>query len=154
MISDDLEEDTEIPIRAGHIFEAVFPESIPLNDPDIRFTKIEEEDAYAKYYVITVYRNGPSARILPLREFRIERSGLTISRQRIFNDDGQVVSDIHYSDPEQIDKYTLPGKINIERPLDGYTLELEIKDWVVNSVFKDDTFSLEPVEGIKVIRFK
>ena len=65
LISDDLEEDTEIPIRAGHIFEAVFPESIPLNDPDIRFTKIEEEDAYAKYYVITVYRNGPSARILP-----------------------------------------------------------------------------------------
>lgn len=154
LISDDLEEDTEIPLRAGHIFEAIFPESIPLKDPDLGYAVIEEKDAQAKYYVLTVDNIHSFPRIRSLRQFWIERVGLTISRQRIFNGAGQVVSDIHYSDPEQIDKYTLPGKINIERPLDGYTLELEVKDWVVNSVFKDDTFSLEPVEGVKVIRFK
>ncbi len=154
LISEDLEEDTEIPIRAGHIFEAIFPEPIPLDDSDLGYAVIEEEDTQAKYYVLTVNSIGSSPRILSLRQFWIERAGLTISRQRIFNDDGQIVSDIHYSDPVEIDKYALPRKINIERPLDGYTLELEIKDWVVNSVFRDDTFSLEPVEGVKVIRFK
>jgi outer membrane lipoprotein-sorting protein len=154
LISEDLEEDTEIPIRAGHIFEAIFPVPIPLDDSDLGYAVIEEEDAQAKYYVLTVNSIGSFPRILSLRQFWIERAGLTISRQRIFNDDGQVVSDIHYSDPVQIDKYALPRKINIERSLDGYTLELEIKNWVVNPVFKDDTFSLEPVEGVKVIRFK
>lgn len=154
LISDDLEEDTEIPIRAGHIFEAVFPKTIPLEDPDLSYSKIEEEDAHAKYYVVRVSRIGTSRQILPLREFTIERAGLTISRQRIFNEDGQVVSDITYSDTVPIDKYMLPRKINIERPLDGYTLDLEFKDWVVNPDLKDDTFRLEPVEGVQVIRFK
>lgn len=154
LISDDLEEDTEIPIRAGHIFEAIFPESIPLDDPELGYAVIEEEDAHAKYYVVRVSRIGFSRQILPLREFTIERAGLTISRQRIFNEDGQVVSDITYSNTVPIDKYMLPRKINIERPPDGYTLDLEFKDWVVNPDFKDDTFRLDPVEGVRVIRFK
>ncbi len=154
LVSEELEKNPEIPIRAFHIFEAIFPRTIPLEDPDVLYTKIEEEDAHAKYYVLTVYRSESSPRIRPLREFRIERAGLTLSGQRIFNDKGQVISKISYSNPERIDKYTLPRKIHIERPLDGYTLDLEFKDWVVNPVFKDMAFNLEPVEGVKVIRFK
>ncbi len=154
LVSEELEKNPEIPIRAVHIFEAIFPRAIPMEDPDVLYTKIEEEDAHAKYYVLTLYRYESSPRIRPLREFRIERAGLTITRQRIFDDTGQIISKIAYSNPERIDKYTLPRKIHIERPLDGYTLDLEFKDWVINPVFKDTTFSLEPVEGVKVIRFK
>lgn len=154
LIADDLEKNPEIPIRAVHLFEAILPQTIPLDDPFLLYSKIEEEDTNASYYVVRISRGGSSPRILPFREFRIERAGLTISEQRIFDGDGQVVSDIHYSAPVQIDTYTLPRKINIDRPLDGYTLDLEFKDWVVNPAFKEDTFRLEPVPGVKVIRFK
>ena len=157
LISDELEEDPKIPIRAYHIFDAVFPKAIPLNDLVRGYAKTEEEDAHVKYYVLRVSRVDSFPRIRPLREFWIERVGMTISRQRIFDEDGRIVGDITYSDAVRIDKYTLPRKINIKRPLDGYTLELEFKDWQVNPSFREDAFRLEePVEleGVRVIRFK
>ncbi|MBN2241326.1 MAG: hypothetical protein JW793_01450 [Acidobacteria bacterium] len=154
LISDELEENPEIPIRAGHIIEAILPEPIPLDNPAIRFEKTEEEDSQAKYYVLRVSRLDSSPRIRPLREFKIERAGLTISSQRTFDEEGRVLGDIAYTEPVQIDRFPLPEKIHIERPQDGYTLDLEFSDWSVNPDFKDDTFSLEPVSGVKVIRFK
>lgn len=154
LISDELEKNPEIPIRACHIFEAIFPEAIPLNDLVYRYAKTEEEDANVKYYVLRVSRDDSFPRIRPLREFWIERVGMTISRQRIFDEEGRIVGDITYADAVQIGKYTLPRKINIKRSLDGYTLDLEFKDWEVNPVFREDAFRLEPVSGVRVIRFK
>jgi len=154
LISDDLEKSPQIAIRASHIFEAILPRTIAVDDPALPYVKTEEDTADAKYYILRVYYNDLSSRLRLLREFTIERSGLTISRQRIFDDEGRVVSDIAYAQAVQIDKYTLPLKISIERPMDGYTLELEFKDWVVNPDLKDTTFTLEPVKGVKVIHFK
>ena len=48
----------------------------------------------------------------------------------------------------------MPRKIHIERPLDGYTLELEITDWTINSDIEDKTFDLKPPPGVKPKRFK
>jgi outer membrane lipoprotein-sorting protein len=154
LISDDLDEKPKIPIRASHILDAIFLKTIPPQDPDIRIAKTEEEDENAKYYVVEVYRDDTSRRLHPLRKFWIERAGLTISRQRIYNDSGQIVSEISYSDTAQYEEFAMPRKINIERPLDGYTLELEFKEWIINSDIKDEAFELQPLPGMKVIRFK
>ena len=154
LISDDLVRNPKIPIRAEHILDAIFIKTIPIQDPEILVARTEEEDKYAKYYVLEVYRDDPSRRLHPLRTYWIERAGLTISRQRIYNDEGQIAGDISYSDTVGYGKFTLPGKIHIERPLDGYNLDLEFKDWVINSDIKDETFELQPPAGAKVIHFK
>ena len=54
----------------------------------------EEQDERAKYYVLEVFRNDHSPRLQLLREFWIERAGLTLSRQRIYDDGGHLVGDI------------------------------------------------------------
>jgi outer membrane lipoprotein-sorting protein len=154
LISDDLDEKPKIPIRASHILEAIFLKTIPLQDPEILIAKIEEEDENAKYYVVEVFRDDTSRRLHPLRKFWIERAGLTISRQRIYDDSGQIVSEITYSDTAQYEEFAMPQKIQIERPLDGYTLDLEFKEWSINPDIEDETFELQPPPGMKVIRFK
>jgi outer membrane lipoprotein-sorting protein len=154
LISEDLDERPKIPIRASHILEAIFLKTIPLQDPEIQFAKDEEEEENAKYYVVEVFRDDTSRRLHPLRKFWIERAGLTISRQRIYDDSGHVVSEITYSDTAQYEEFAMPRKIHIDRPLDGYTLDLEFKEWSVNSDIKDETFELQPLPGMKVIRFK
>lgn len=155
LVSEDLDENLEIPIRATHILDAIFPKTIPLHDSKILYTKIEKEDEHSKYYVLEVFRNDPSRRIHKLREFWIERSGLTLFRQRVYDDEGRgrIVGNILYSDVAQYEKYTMPRKIRIERPLDGYNLDLEFKDWKINPVIKDEKFDLQPLEGVKQIRF-
>lgn len=153
LISEELEEPLEIPIRASHIFEAIFPKAVSLQDPEIHISKLEDEDTYNKYYVLPVYRVGSSNILYPLREFRIERAGLTLSRQRIYDNAGHLVSEISYSEMSRIENYALPGKIHIERPLDGYALDLEFRNWKVGPDFKDGAFKLEPPSGAKVKHF-
>jgi len=154
LISEDLDEKPKIPIRASHILEAIFLKTIPLQDPEILIARTEEEDENTKYYVVEVFRDDTSRRLYPLRKFWIERAGLTISRQRIYNDSGQIMSEIEYADTVKYEEFAMPRKIYIERSLDGYTLDLEFKDWIVNTDIKDETFELQPLPGMQVIRFK
>jgi len=148
LVSDDKEETPKITIRATHILQAVLPETIPLDDPTIRLSRIEARDESAKYYVLTVYRSNGTFLLRPLREYQIERAGLTLARQRIFNDDGRLIADITYSDVSPCDNFMLPGEINIDRPVDGYTLNLKFTDWRVNPVLEEDRFKLEPPDGV------
>jgi hypothetical protein len=154
LIADDGQEKLKIPIRAAHIYQALLPETIPTQDRDIRISKIEERDARASYYLLTEYREESSLFLRPVREIRIERQSLTLSRQRIFDSEGRILSDISYSNMKQHDTFFLPGEIHMERPMDGYTLDLELKDWRTNPDIKDEVFQLEPPDGVKVIRFK
>jgi hypothetical protein len=154
LISEDMTEKLKIPIRAAHLYQALLPDAVEKDNPEIRVSKIEDRDENTKYYILTVYREDDSLVIHPMREIRIERAGLTISRQRTFDDEGAVQADIIYSDVKPYGKYFLPGKIHLERPLDGYSLDLEFNDWQINPEFKEDIFTLEPPEGVEVIRFK
>ena len=54
----------------------------------------EESDPGAKYYVLSVYREGATKRIHTVRKIWIERSSLSIARQQVYLDEGQLVSDI------------------------------------------------------------
>jgi hypothetical protein len=161
LISNDLKENQKISIRATHIFEAIFPKSVQHQDAQIRYSMVENDVrekgvVVAKYYIIEVYRSTATSLLQPLRKFWVERSGLTISRQQVYNEEGGIVSDITYSNTIKIEEFTLPLIIHIERPLDGYSLEMEFKkdDWQLNPVFTDDTFKLQPASGVQVIQFQ
>jgi len=155
LISDDLEESPKIPIRATHVYQAILPQPISIHDPEFRISKTERRDENTAYYILTVYGDNGSLLLVPLREFQIERVDLTISRQLVFDTEGQVEADISYSDVKKQGEYFLPGKIRMKRPLDGYNLDLELKDWEMNNpVLTDDKFKLDPPPGVKVIHFK
>jgi outer membrane lipoprotein-sorting protein len=141
----------QVPIRGEHIFEAVFPQSIQLGAPGLLYSMEEEADAEAKYYVLSVYREGTGKRIYVLRKIWIERSAMAIARQQVFLDEGQIASDITYSGETEVDGFKLPLRMHIDRPLDGYSLSLDFKSWRIDPDLPDNAFSLKLPEGVKII---
>jgi len=45
----------------------------------------------------------------------------------------------------------LPLKMHIDRPLDGYALDMEFKNWRINPDLADNAFILTPPEGAQII---
>ena len=141
----------KIPIRGGHVFEAIFPQSINLDSPSTRYSKEEASDSVAKYYVLGFYTEGDDQRLATNRRLWIERSSLTISRQQIYDRDGGIMSDIAYSDPVLTDGYYMPSKLHIDRPMNGYALDMEFKSWRINPNLADNAFVLTPPAGAQII---
>ena len=65
-----------------------------------------------------------------------------------------MVSDILYSDEVQIDGFPLPLQIHIDRPVDGYMLDLKFKGWSINPELPDDAFELTAPPGAETVRLK
>jgi hypothetical protein len=91
-----------------------------------------------------------------LRRIWIERTRLTIARQQVFSEEGKVASDISYSEQTIVDGFSLPLKIHIDRPMDGYLLDLEFNEWKVNSPELGDNatvnaFEMPPPPGANIV---
>jgi len=64
------------------------------------------------------------------------------------------LSDIIYSNEVRIDNYDLPLRIHIDRPMDGYILDLTFKNWSLNPDLPGDAFKLAPPPGAETIRLR
>ena len=140
--------------RPIHIFEAIMPKPIALNQPDLRVALEEDQDSRDKYYVLSFYRNGDGRRLFPLLRIWIERFDLTVAREQTFGERGQVEGDVHYSSRSLIEGLMLPLSIKMIRPEDGYSLEFQFKNWRVNPDLPPDAFSMAPPPGAERILLK
>jgi hypothetical protein len=143
----ELEENGEALVftaRPVHILEAILPRPLMLHQPDLRISGTEEEDARAKYYVLTLLRETGGVEIQTLRRLKIERSEMAVVEDETFTEAGGVASIVDYSDLARFDGVVLPREIRIERPGDGYSLDLHFKDWRVNPNLDDAAFVLNP----------
>jgi len=147
-----------VPIRGPHLFEAIFPQSAAIDSHWLWVVLEEQTDEHASYYVLNFSREGdPKSvprRIHILHKIWIERSALTIARYQVFSDEGSIVSDIVYSKEVRIDSFDLPLQIHIDRPMDGYTLDLTFKNWSLNPDLQGEAFKLSPPPGAEIIRLK
>jgi outer membrane lipoprotein-sorting protein len=140
--------------RPVHIYEAILPQAVPVDQPDVRISLKEAQDAQAKYYVISVFKEMPSPWIQTIREIWIERSNLVLARQIVYEGDGRVVSRVFYQRMTLQYGAPLPLSMRIERPTDGYTIDLEFKNWRVDPSLPADAFVLTPPPGARVITLK
>ncbi len=140
--------------RPIHIFDAILPQAVVLNEPDSYVALEEEQDVTAKYYVLSFYKSLGNHRLRPLRRLWVDRSILAVTRQRIFNESGEILSNIQYSNLTPNDTVLLPLAIHIERPLDGYTLDLKFGSWHLNPELPDNAFVLTSPQGAEMIQLK
>lgn len=152
----DLEraENIDIPIRGKHIYESIFPHGIQVDLPGYFYSLEEQTGTDEKYYILSGYRQGTGNRIHTVRRLWIERSSLSISRQQLFLEDGRIESDITYKQEIEIDGIKLPLHMHVDRPIDGYALNLEFKSWRINPNLPDNAFSLQLPEGVQIIHLK
>jgi len=140
--------------RPIHIFDAIMPPPVSLSSPDLRILKAEEQDAEAGYYVLTLCQETGTQELKVLRRLWFERSQLVLAKDETFTDGGQIAGIVRYSDFGTFDGVVLPRSIVIERPLDGYSLDLRFNNWRVNPALDDAAFVLNPPPGAKRIILK
>jgi outer membrane lipoprotein-sorting protein len=139
--------------RPIHIYEAILPQAIDFTENGLRIAMREEQDTQAKYYVLSLYKETAPPKLLPVREIWVERSTMTIARQVVYEPDGAVASRIDYHQMSS-DPVPLPLSMRIERPADGYSIDLEIRSWRLNPSFESNAFHLAPPPGAQHIILK
>src|ERR1700676_4765240 len=101
-------------------------------------------------YELAVIRNGPKGWYLS-RRIEFSRSDLLPHRQRIYDQQGNVVTDVHYQDYKDYEGTAFPNTIEIERPRENYDITLSIIKLEINKALTDDQFALEQPAGADVV---
>jgi len=101
-------------------------------------------------YELAVIRNGPKGWYLS-RRIEFSRTDLLPHRQRIYDQQGNVVTDVHYQDYKDYAGTTFPSTIEIERPRENYDISLTIIKLEINKALTDDQFALEQPPGADVV---
>ena len=102
-------------------------------------------------YEVAVIHRGTQGWYLS-RRIEFSRSDLLPHRQRIYDQQGNVVTDARYQDYKDFNGISFPTTIGIERPRENYNVQLNILKLEVNLPLTDDQFTLDQPAGAEVVR--
>jgi hypothetical protein len=146
-------------LRPQHMLDALLWSEIRKEEAAL-FEEFNDEKA--RYYVLTVLRGGYRTEIL--RKIWFNRADLQVARLEEFGPNGQLVSDVRYSDweplvgdPEHSSAaasgiMAFPRVIQIDRPHDDYRLDLQVTKLMLNEDIPADRFKLEQPAGSELVR--
>lgn len=130
-----------------------FLSSLLINPPRPGETALLEDvsdETRAVYKLIFIKREGDDFHLL--RSVYFDRFTLDISRQRTFDPGGHVVSETRYSGWQTYGDVRFPGMIDIERPQEGYELQLKITEFKLNPPgINDEKFVLNPPANAQIL---
>ena len=101
-------------------------------------------------YDLTIMKQKDGKVLQTLRVVHINRVNMLPYRQDIYNDDGQIVTQAKYDKYQTSGGQEFPTLITIERPLDEYTLKVQITKLTLNEKLEDDQFELKIPAGAVV----
>ncbi len=113
---------------------------------DSRKHRVQQPD-----YELAVIRKGAEGWYLA-RRIEFSRIDLMPHRQRIYDQQGNVATDVHYQDHKDYDGTTFPSLIQIERPRESYDITLSMVKLEINKDLTDEQFALEQPTGAEVVR--
>jgi Domain of unknown function (DUF4292) len=81
------------------------------------------------------------------RSIWFSRYNLSIARQFIFDDKGNILTDARYSEWKAYDNVAFPKHIEINRPKDEYAVVIDIVKMDINKGVSQEKFALVQPEG-------
>lgn len=115
------------------------------------------EDAAKKHlylvpeYVLTVMRQKPDSHFMALsRVITFHRDDLLPSNQDLYDNQGNLESQVSYSNYKDFGGTQYPTKVVIKRPLEGIQLVLTVEKVVKNQKLPEGEFTVQIPEGTKV----
>jgi outer membrane lipoprotein-sorting protein len=145
-------------LRPQQIYEAVLLPGIdPHNEiavmendfeiiTDAKGHKVQQAD-----YVIEVIRKGQQGWFLE-RKVVFSRNDLLPHRQYIYNQDGDLTTDVRYEGYKDYNGVSFFNQIEIWRPQEEYDITLTVIKLELNQPLPDDKFTLEQPPGAEVVR--
>jgi outer membrane lipoprotein-sorting protein len=101
-------------------------------------------------YNLTVLKKTDGNVLHVQRVVRINRVTMLPYQQDIYDDKGEVVTQATYEDYQMHGGQQFPAVITIRRPLDEYSLKIDVTKLTLNAGFEADQFALTIPEGTTV----
>jgi outer membrane lipoprotein-sorting protein len=106
---------------------------------------IEEPD-----YDLTIAKRNSGNVLQRTRVIHINRIDMLPFQQDIYDDHGRVATQAMYANYQAYGDQQFPSLITIRRPLDEYSLKIEVTKLVLNGTFDNDQFELKIPTGVPV----
>ena len=121
--------------ESTHVLEAAHGRKAEIDEPD---------------YDLAVYRVNSDHLLQQERLIHISRVTLLPYQQDIFDAEGRVVTQASYANYAPAGATQFPRLITIKRPLDEYSLQVEITKLTLNEAFPNDQFDLKIPPDYKI----
>jgi len=134
-------------LRPSHFLDALLVRPVdPARDKLLLENFTDEDNAY---YILQVIHSSAGELHLD-RNIWFNRLNLQISRQLIFDENGNILTDARYSDWRAYDNVPFPKHIEINRPRDEYGVVIDVVKMDINKGVASDKFQLSQPAGTKL----
>jgi hypothetical protein len=131
-------------LRPQHFLEALLVQPLADADRVMMENFTDEDDAF---YWLNEVRDDGAGQLVLKRQIWFSRLNLTVARQLIFDDAGNILSDTRYDEWRYFDSAPFPKHIEINRPQDEYGVVLDVVKMYVNRGETNDKFVLNQPPG-------
>jgi outer membrane lipoprotein-sorting protein len=131
-------------LRPQHFLDALIVKPVR---PDERSLLINLTDESNAQYILGLVRAGDDSNLRLSRSVWFDRLTLQMTRQLIFDSEGNILTDARYSQWQNYDGVPFPKHIEINRPRDEYAVVITVVKMDINKGMTDDKFVLEQPEG-------
>ena len=142
-------------MRPGFFFDAMAVQGLA---PDDLYSVVSDtetlEDAARKHlyavpeYILSISRRKPgSQQLTPIRVITFTRDNMLPYQQDLFDDEGNLETQVLYTNYRDFDAGRYPSTIVIKRPLEEYQIVLTVEKVAENIALTDDQFQIKLPEG-------
>ena len=132
-------------LRPTHFLDAIIVRPVDPDADKLLLENLTDEDDAS--YIIHIVREPSPGQLRLVRAVWFSRIDLSLSRQIIYDNDGNILTDARYSDWRVYDNVRFPKHIEINRPRDEYGVVIDIVKMDINKGVSDDKFVLNQPEG-------
>ena len=145
-------------MRPGFFFDAMVVRGL---GPDDLYSVVLDsetvEDEARKHlysipeYILSISRSKPkSQQLIPVRVVVFHRDDMLPYEQDLYDSEGNLETQVTYSDYKNFDSVKYPSTITIKRPLEEYQLVLTVESMQQNMTLTDDQFQIKIPEVTKI----
>jgi hypothetical protein len=100
-------------------------------------------------YILLFLSRAPDGQVQQslVRSVWFDRLDLSIVRQLVYDDAGNILSDTRYAKWQPYNGVMFPAHIDINRPQDEYGVVMDVIDMKMNKAMTDEQFTLNRPEG-------
>ncbi|HWP84114.1 MAG TPA: hypothetical protein VNN17_02915 [Terriglobia bacterium] len=136
-------------LRPQHLLDALLVAG-PQPDREEAVWELAREGQNS-YYIVLILRRREEGGLRLARKLWFEREQLTLARLQVFDEGGEVETDVRYSSYGNFSGIPYPQRIVLDRPLDDYGLELTVTDLKFNLPLEDAKFEMAPPAGAELV---
>ncbi len=149
-------------LRPGFLFRAFVVRGVSADEYyTVIAETLTEEDATKRHllakpeYVLSIMRHRAGQHgLIPVRVVRFDRATLQATEQDLYDDQGNLETQVVYGQYQNFDGAIYPGTLFLKRPEEDYQLSVTVERVTMNPPLSDEQFHVKFPEGVTARQLK